>query len=233
MARRGVSSLRGGEAIVDGEDRVGLRNRFGNEGAGDVVLEPLKGAEDVFGVGAVDVVEQKIGRVEFGPQRRPLGLVSAVHRRIESRGLGQRDHVVGRAGQLQHAVGDPLLERLPLAPRALFGVPLRREYRELFQKEEIEVDTADLLPRKKIEDVTVEIAEHAALVSRADRFVENNQRRGVRGSAEPEEFGVRRIQFADQFATFRSADGLGDFGGRCGRRTRAPAVSSAPRADCR
>jgi hypothetical protein len=110
-----------------------------------------EGGEDVFGVGAGDVVEVEVGGVEFGAEFCPLGFFpemdAVAARAFEVAAFGQRDHVVGRAGELEHPLADPVLQRFLFRPRALVGVGVRPKRGELLDDEEVEMDAADLLPR--------------------------------------------------------------------------------------
>ena len=86
----------------------------------------------------------EIRGVQLGHQLGALRLLPLVGPLLESGGFRQRQHVVGRAGQLQHAVADPSLQRLALIPPAALFIFIRREDRKLFDDEEIERNVSDL-----------------------------------------------------------------------------------------
>ena len=123
---------------------------FGNQaGVGE-------GREHVLGVVAFDAVEVEEGRVKLGTDFSPLRFLpdmdAVAARALEVAGSGEGDHVLGRAGEFQDALADPVFERFLLRPRALVGVGVGRQRGELFDDEEVESDTADLLPRDVVED---------------------------------------------------------------------------------
>lgn len=86
--------------------------------------------ENVLHVRAFDAVEVEVSRVEFGADFGPLRFLPDMNaiapRAFEPAGLGQGDHVVGRAGKFQHALADPVFERFLLRPRARVGVGVGR-----------------------------------------------------------------------------------------------------------
>ena len=99
-------------------------------------MDAFERREDVLGVVAVDAVEVEVGGVELGHQFGPLGFVPFVEPAAvfffeaaarEVAGVGQREHVFGRAGELQDAFADPLFELRFRAPGAGFGVGVGRK----------------------------------------------------------------------------------------------------------
>ena len=88
--------------------------------SGVVVVDAFERGEDVLDVVAVDAVEVEEGGVEFGHEFGPFGFVPLVEPaavfRLETAagevaGVGQRQHVFGRAGELEHPLADPRFQR--------------------------------------------------------------------------------------------------------------------------
>ncbi len=90
-----------------------------------------EGGEDVLRVRAGDAVEVEVGRIELGAKLGAFGVLPDVNavaaRAFEFTRLGKGQHVLGRAGEFQHALADPAFERFPLRPRGLVGVGVWRE----------------------------------------------------------------------------------------------------------
>ena len=85
----------------------------------------------------------------------------------EPAGVGQRQHVFGRAGELQHPLADPRFQRRAPVPRARFVVSVGRKRRDLLDDEEIQVDVADLLSHHKVVSKAVEIRQQDNTAARA------------------------------------------------------------------
>ena len=118
------------------------------------VVDAFERGEDVLNVVAGDAVEVKEGGVEFGHQFGPLGFIPLVEPaavfRLETAagevaGVGQRQHVFGRAGELEHPLADPRFQRRAAVPRARFVVGVGRQRRNLFDDEEVEGHAANFL----------------------------------------------------------------------------------------
>jgi len=104
--------------------------------------------EDVLRVFASDAIEVEVGRVKFGTMFRSLlflpDMDPVTARALEFACPGEGNHVLGRAGEFQHPLADPVLQGFTLRPRALVGIGVRRQRGELFDDEEIERDVSDL-----------------------------------------------------------------------------------------
>ena len=91
-------------------------------------------------------------RADFGSLSFLPDMDAVAPRTFEVASVGERDHVLGRAGEFQHALADPVFEGFLLRPRALVGIGVGRQRGELLDDEEVERDAADLLPCGVVED---------------------------------------------------------------------------------
>ena len=122
-------------------------------------LEALEGGEDVFDVVAFDAVKQKVRSVEFGHKVKPFCVVPFVNRGLETSGLGQRNHIVARAGQFQHPDGNPFFESMFFIPRAFLPVEVGVESRDLVNNKIAKIYTANFLSADIVIGKSIEIAE--------------------------------------------------------------------------
>ncbi len=130
------------------------------------VVDAFERRENILGIVAVEAVEMEIGGVEFGHQLRPFGFVPLVEppvvgflktaRRKIAR-LGQRQHIFGRAGELEHPFADPGFERGFALPGAGLGVGVGGKHWKLLNQKKVQIDIPDFSARDKIQHEAIQV----------------------------------------------------------------------------
>ena len=107
---------------------------WAGEKVGGVVAKAGEGGKDIFDVVSFDAIKKEIRGIEFSHKVEAFRIIPFVNGRFETRGLGQRNHIVARAGQFQNTVGNPFLKRLLFVPQTFLFVEIRRKHRQLDRK---------------------------------------------------------------------------------------------------
>ena len=137
----------GGHLVVHGEDGV-----FGAVGAvSSLVLafDDGEGVHDVVDVGAVDLIEVEVERVEFAAHEEAALVVPDEGRTVIADILREGLQIPCGVGEFQHTRGNKIEQGL--------NIGMRRDYRELFDNEEIEIRTSQFLPNNEIKYETTHI----------------------------------------------------------------------------
>jgi len=83
--------------------------------------------------------------------------------RVKAAGLGEGDHVVAGAGELEDSLADPLFQGCTSGPGAFLLIEVGGKHRELTDDKEVEMEATHFLPSDKIQREAIQVREKARL----------------------------------------------------------------------